>query len=40
MKSESGWEREEASQEKGFYEISINVYDNKIHTNIIAGEKV
>ena len=29
MKSETGWEREEAGQEKGFYEIIIYVYDNK-----------
>ena len=40
LKSEPGWEKEEAGQEKGFYEISKHGYDNKIHTNIIAGEQV
>ena len=40
LKSEPGWEREEAGQETGFYEISIYVYNNKIHTYIIAGEQV
>ena len=33
MKSEPGWEREEAGQEKGFYEIIIYVMNKNIQNS-------